>query len=101
MRANQIVKGDRRDPKNTFKWDHIEENVSCSKTYVTHPEVQKVRKDGDIASDIIQYVDNVRTLTSTEEYMWPAQSKMGEMLSYLGLQDAACKQHMGSRRSGA
>ena len=51
--------------------------------------------------DIFQYVDNVWTLASTEERLWLAQSKMAKILSYLGLQDAAQKRQMGSRRPGA
>ena len=54
LRENQIVTGNQRDPKNTFQWDHIEDNLSCSKTYnATRPEVRKVWKDRDTASDII------------------------------------------------
>ena len=65
---NQIVKGNRRDPKNTFQWDHIETNLLCSETYnATRPEVQKVWKDGATTSDIVQYIDDARTLASTDK----------------------------------
>ena len=66
--ANQIVKGNRHDPKNTFQWDHVEENLPYSETYnATLPQVQKVQKDGDTAFSIVQYIDDARMLASTEE----------------------------------
>jgi len=102
LSANNIIKGNRRDPENTFQWDHTEENLPCSSIYnAALPEVQKLRKDGDTAFDIVQYIGDARTLASTEEQLWLAQSKMVKMLSYLGLQDAACKRRMGSRPPGA
>ena len=102
LRAKQIVKGNRRDPKNTFQWDHIAENLPCSKTYnASKPLLSKLRKDGEIASDIVQYVDDARTLASSEERSWQAQSKMAKTLSYLGLQDAARKCRMGGQCPGA
>ena len=63
LRAKQIVKGNRRDPKNTFQLDHIEENLPCSKIYnASRPLSLKVQKAGDVASDIVQYVDSACTL---------------------------------------
>ena len=61
----------------------------------------KVQKDGEIASDIVQYVDDARTLALGEKRSWQAQNKMTKTLSYLGLQDAARKRRMGSQRPGA
>ena len=76
--------------------------MPCSTTYnATRPAVQKVRKDELTASDIVQYMDDARTLAATEELSWLAQSKMAKTLCYLGLQDAAQKQRLGSQRPGA
>ena len=78
------------------------ENLPCSETYNDmRPEVRKVWKDGDTVSDIVQYIDDSWILASTEERSWLAQSKMTKTLSYLGLQDAARKRYIGSRRPGA
>ena len=54
-----------------------------------------------MASDIVQYMDDARTLAATEELSWLAQSKMAKTLCYLGLQDASRKRRMGSQRPGA
>ena len=92
LRAKQIIKGDRHDSTNTFQWDHLETNLPCSVAYnATLPEVRKVRKDGLTASNIVQYMDDTRTLAATEELSWLAQSKMAKTLCYLGLQDASHK----------
>ena len=102
LRAKQIIKGNRHDPNNTFQWEHLEKNLPCSTTYdATRPAVRKVRKDGLTASEIVQYMDDARTLAANEELSWLAQSKMAKTLCYLGLQDAARKRRMGSQRPGA
>ena len=81
LQANQIIKGDRHDSKNTFQWNRLEKNLLCLATYnATHPKVRKVRKDGLMSSDIVQYMDDTRTLAATKEFSWLAQSKMAKTL---------------------
>jgi hypothetical protein len=93
------------DPKvvgNPFLWDHIELNLPCSKDYdATKPRLIKMQKDGDIASEVVQYVDDVRIITATRELAWLCSSKMAKGLCYLGLQDAARKRREPSQRPGA
>ena len=92
LRAKQIVKGNQHDPKNLFRWNHIKENLGCSDIYnrLVH-SLKKVWKDGDLALDIIQYIDDAQTIVLSEERSWLAQSKMVKRLSYLGLQNAVRK----------
>ena len=76
--------------------------MPCSATCnATRPEVRKVRKDGLMAFNIVQYMDDTRILAATKELSWLAQSKMAKTLCYLGLQDAARKRRIGSQRPGA
>jgi hypothetical protein len=61
----------------------------------------KMRADGDIASEVVQYVDDVRIIAATRELAWLCSSKMAKGLCFLGLQDAARKRREPSRRPGA
>jgi len=61
----------------------------------------KVRKDGELASGVAQYIDNLRVMAATKDLAWKSSSRMAKGLSYLGLQDAACKRRDGSQKPGA
>ena len=62
----------------------------------------KIWKDGLVASDIAQYVeDDIRIMVPTEELAWLCSSKMSKGLAFLGLQDAARKRRMPSQTPGA
>ena len=61
MIAKNIIKGDRKDAKNSFHWNKLEENLTFSNSYkASLPKLRKVRLDGRHGSDIVIYVDNVR-----------------------------------------
>ena len=66
----------------------------------TLPWILKIRKDGFVASDIAQYVDDVRIMAPSEELAWLCSSKMAKELAFLGLQDAARKRRMLSQTHG-
>jgi hypothetical protein len=94
--------GDPKEVGNPFEWDHIELNLPCSKGYdATKPWIMKMRADGDIASEVVQYVDDVRIIAAIRELAWLCSSKMAKGLCFLGLQDAARKRREPSRRPGA
>jgi len=61
----------------------------------------KICKDGLVASDIAQYVDDVRIMAPPEELAWMRSSKIAKGLAFLGLQDAARKRRMPSQTPGA
>ena len=61
----------------------------------------KICKDGLVASDIAQYVDDVWIMAPTEGLAWLCSSKMANGLAFLGLQDAARKRRMLSQTPGA
>ena len=59
--------GDPKEANNLFAWDHIKLNVPGSKEYDPRlPWVMKVRKDGNLASGVSQYIDDLRTMTCTK-----------------------------------
>jgi hypothetical protein len=102
LRAKRHIMGDPKEVGNPFEWDHIELNLPCSANYdASKPWIMKMRKDGDIASEVVQYVDDVRIIAATRELAWQCSSKMAKGLRFLGLQDAARKRREPSQRPGA
>ena len=102
LRAKRLVLGHPKDPNNPFGWNEVTTNLPGSKNYdPTRPWILKTRKDGLHASDICQYVDDVRIIAATEELAWRCSSRMAKGLSWLGLQDAARKRRSPSKEPGA
>ena len=102
LRAKRLVLGNPKDPSNPFSWDRVTTNLPGSRSYdPTRPWILKTRKDGLHASDICQYVDDVRIIAATEELAWLCSSRMAKGLSWLGLQDAARKRRSPSKEPGA
>ena len=102
LRAKYIVIGDRHDKENAYQWDHVVLNLPFAKNYIANlPRLKKIRVDGGLASEVVQYVDDLRIVASSAEQAWLASSQMAKGLCYLGLQDAARKRRRSSRRPGA
>ena len=102
LRAKRLVMGNPKDENNPFAWHSVRLNLPGTEGYdPTMPWIVKLRKDGLVASDIAQYVDDVRIIAATEELAWLCSSKMAKGLAWLGLQDAARKRRMPSQRPGA
>ena len=91
--SKHFIMGNPKDESNPFSWDRIELNVPGSQNYdYSKPWIMKVRKDGELASGVAQYIDNIRVMAYTKDFAWKSSSRMAKGLSYLGLQDAARKQ---------
>ena len=61
VRALEIIQGDRHDPKNAFQWDHVAVNWPFERDYdPSLPRVMRIRKDGNIASNVPTYMDDGR-----------------------------------------
>ena len=102
MWAEHMVRGDRRDPNNPFRWSHIRVNLPGSKYYdPSLPWMSKLRPDGTLASEFYTYVDDVRVTGPSEEGIWMAIRKFSSIISYLGIQDAARKRRPPTTRPGA
>lgn len=98
--GEEIVRGDRRDPENIFRWDRIRLNLPGSELYdPLLPWVSKVfseaLKDGAtverIACDFVTFVDDIRAAGYSLEATWQAVRRIASMLNYLGIQDAPRK----------
>ena len=101
LRAKREVMGDPGDEKNAFQWDHIIENLPCTAAYdASQPFIKKVRKDGLLASELAQYVDDCRIIAATKDLAWRSSSQVAKGLCWLGLQDAARKRRIGSQQPG-
>ena len=61
----------------------------------------KVWRDGLLAVQVAQYVDDVRIVVPTREIAWTSSSQIEKGLCWRGLQDAARKRWIRSKRPGA
>ncbi|CAJ1966197.1 unnamed protein product [Cylindrotheca closterium] len=103
MVAKEIALGDRKDPKNSFRWDEVKLNLLGSSTYdPSLPWVFKIRwSDGKIAADLFIYVDNGRVTASNKLECKRATRQAASRLNGLGIQEAARKRRWGSQNPGA
>ena len=84
--AKHFITGDPKEKGNPFAWDHIKLIVPGSKNRIIQkPWIRKVRKDGELASGVAQYIDDLRVTVSTKDFAWKSSSRMAKGLSYLGL----------------
>ena len=101
-RIEMRIKGIKEDRKNVFNWDKSVENLPGMKDYDTSkPWIYKARQDGKIAADIFIYVDDVRPTAPSWSECWQASHRVGTMLTWHGLQDAARKRREPSQEAGA
>lgn len=101
--AKEVIKGDRKDPNNAFRWDEVRLNLPGSKNYDPRISwVSKIRvKDNSLAADIFIYVDDARITGSTEEECWAATRQAASRVNSLGIQEAARKRRWPKREQGA
>jgi len=100
--AKHFVMGNPKDPANPFSWDHLKFNLPGSPDYdATLPRLMKIRKDGLLASGVVQYIDDLRIMAASKELAWLCSSRMAKGLSFLGLQDAARKRRECTQNPGA
>ena len=101
--ANEVIGGDRKDPRNIFRWDEVELNMPATAGYNPGmPWVYKKRKlDNMIAADRVIFVDDVRTAGNGPEEAWQATRRVGSTLSYLGLQETPRKRRRTGPQTGA
>ena len=99
--AQSFAMGDRHDPRNVFRWATVRLNLPGQTNYdPSWPWVSKLRKNGQLAADTFQYVDDVRPTGNTETECWEACHTYGSKVNHLGLQDAPRKRRPPSRSPG-
>ncbi len=101
--ADEYIRGDPSDQSNVFRWDEVSLNLPGSQEYdPSKPWVSKRRSsDGKIAADFVIYVDDVRSAGNSWEEARLASRRIGSLLNWLGVQDAARKRRDPSRTPGA
>jgi hypothetical protein len=102
LRAKQKMLGNRHDSGNPFQWEKVQLNMPGSDDYDPKiPWIAKVMKDGRLAADIHQYVDDLRLTAPDKELAWRVSSRVAKMCIWLELQDAARKRREPSQTPGA
>jgi hypothetical protein len=101
--AKEIIRGDRRDPRNIFRWGRVRLNLPGCKEYdPSLPWVSKVRaEDGQIAADLFAFMDDFRSVGPTKKEAWLAGRRATSILNHLGIQDASRKRRDTSQAPGA
>jgi hypothetical protein len=86
--AEEVIRGDRSDPKNVFRWDKVVLNLPGSDKYEpSKPWIYKVRsEDGRIAADIFIFVDDLRPTGPTRKDAWLAARQAASKLNHLGIE---------------
>jgi hypothetical protein len=101
--AEEVIRGDRHNPLNIFRWDSVRLNLPGSQTYdPAKPWVSKIRSDdGHIAVDFCTFVDDARPTGPSRKEAWLAARQIASTLSFLGIQDAPRKRRDSSQTPGA
>jgi len=101
--ATEILRGDRTDPLNAYRWDELVLNLPGSVSYnPQQPWLKKIRADsGKIAGDTVTYVDDLRSLGESKLECWRVVHQTGSRLGYLGIQNAPRKTRPPSQTPGA
>ena len=98
--AEEVCKGNRletgvgADEKelNPFQWKTISLNLPGTREYDPRVSwIYKKREDGQMACNVLTFVDDERVVGPTEELTWQASHVLASKQSYLGIQDAARK----------
>jgi hypothetical protein len=102
LRAKRVILGDRSELGNPFHWEKVCTNMPGDENYVaTLPWIQKKRRDGHLTTELVQYIDDLRTTAKDKALAWVASSRIAKICCWLGLQDAARKRREPSRSPGA
>ena len=102
--AEEVIRGDRADERNPFRWHHVDLNLPGSKDYTPSKSwISKRRKDDSLASDIVVFVDDKRLAASGQLEVNEAGHRCSTREAYLGVQDALRKWRSagGTQKPGA
>jgi hypothetical protein len=101
--AEEVVRGDRLNATNVFRWDRVRMNLPGQATYdPSVPWVSKVRnEDEKIAADLFTFVDDLRPTGTGKKQSWQAGRRSASVLGHLGIQDASRKRRDSSQTPGA
>ena len=101
-RLKQVMLGNPHDQENVFRWEKVHLNLPGSIEYQPGtPWISKVRKDGVLAADAHDYVDDLRGTGVSAEDAWQVSSRIAKTASFYGVQDAARKRREQTQQPGA
>ena len=90
--AEEIIRGDRHDKSNPFRWDRVILNLPGTSSYNPNESwIYKCRVDGTKSSEVNTFVDDQRVSGSSPSDVRAAGHTLAARESYLGIQDAARK----------
>ena len=97
-----MVRGDRSDLDNLFRWDNIRLNLPGDPNYPPKiPWVSKVPGGTqDLDAYFTTYVDDSRGATGSAEEVWRADWRVGSIWKYLGLKDDPRKRRTVDQEGG-
>ena len=97
--SDDIIRGDRFDSINPFRWDRYILNLPGTKDYdPSLPRGYKWNdKNNSIAGNFETYIDDIRSSNSNEEGCVLASRRIASICNFLGIQDAARKRHFPSQ----
>lgn len=96
------MKGDHRDPRNPFQWHRVHLNLPTAENFdPSLPRVLRIRKDGELASDSVMFVDDGRSAGRGKKRCSETGRRLSSGMNKLGQQDAAWKQRPASLYPGA
>ncbi len=101
--AMEVIRGDRNDVMNAFRWEYVKLNLPGDAEYTPlKPRLYRVKnKNDELAALILSYVDDMRAADGSEEDCWQSMHQVATTLSFLGIQTAARKTCPPSQREGA
>lgn len=101
--AKEVIRGNRRDPDNIFRWDVVHLNLPFTPGYNPSKSwITKIRlSNGLVACDSIIFVDDIRTTGNSKWESWLAAHVVGSKMQYLGMQEAPRKRRATSQMGGA
>lgn len=87
--AKEVIRGDRADERNPFRWHQVALNLPGSPDYTpSRAWISKRRRDGSLASDIVVFVDDKRLAANGQLEIKEAGHRCSTREAYLGVQDA-------------
>ena len=96
----EVIRGDRSDATNPFRWNKVTFNFPGMETYdPSKPWVLKYFHETP-AGDLEVYVDDVRPYGPTEELCHQVRRRAAQIIQYLGQQDASRKYRPPSQKPG-
>jgi hypothetical protein len=101
--AEELARGNRKDPKNPLHYTEVVMNLPGTKTYdPTKPNIYKWNEGARrVAGEIVTFIDNMRAFGFSKENAWQIMRKITSILQYLGIQDAPRKRRGLSQSPGA